>query len=164
MKQKTFFSLLMIAVLFSFSATILASSNGNPSSLNGETNTLLGAYTISELEPETIEGETLRKFELTYENGKAPVFIYLCEKSRCKEYIVRSNTMEVKYSCRKSGFGAEILYGKLAMYSSEANAHFISQDALDQQKKITTTEIETEKALGLIACYYPALFKNINLL
>lgn len=164
MKQKTYVTLLMIAVVCSFSATLFASNNGTPSLLNGETNTLLGNYTISEVAPETIKGETLRKFELIYENGKAPVIIYLMEKPKCKDYIVRSNTMEVKYSCRKSGFGAEMLLGKFAMYSSVANGQFIAQEALAQQKKITTSEIETEKALGLIACYYPSLFKNINLL
>lgn len=162
MKQKTYFTLLMIAVVFSVSTTLFASNNGTPASLTGDTNTLLGNYTISEVAPETIKGETLRKFELTYENGSAPVYIYLFEKPKCKEYIVRSNAMEVKYSCRKSGFGAEMLLGKFAMYSSEANAQFIAQEALNQQKKITANEIETEQALGLIACYYPALFKNIN--
>jgi hypothetical protein len=39
---------------------------------------------------------------------------------------------------------------------------FLSQEALAYQQKITEGEISIEKALGLIACYYPSLLKNIQ--
>lgn len=150
--------------MITFTGSLLASSYLPSIIIEGETNTQLGTYSVSELEPETIKGETLRKFELTYENAKTPVLIYLYEKPKSKEYIVRSNTMEVKYTSRKSGFGADFLTGKFMMYSPEANARFVSLEALQYQRKITTHEVDIDKALGLIASYYPALLKNSNLL
>jgi len=141
-----------------------ATTPENIQSLKGTSQTLLGNYTITELAPETIKNEVLRKFELNYENGKAPVIIYLRQKSKCKEYIVRGHAMEVQYTCKKSGFGAQPLAGKFAAYPFDTNAQFISQEALSRQSKITTSEIPVEKALGLIACYYPGLLKNIQIL
>jgi hypothetical protein len=162
MKQKSIFSVVAIFALLIISSNLFA-GNGQVIA-NGNSQTSLGGYAITELTPETIKGETLRKFEITYENAQAPVTILLQEKSNCKNYIVRSNTMEIKYSCRKSGFGASILSGKMAVYSPEANSMFISAEALKNQGRISGGELDVNSALGLIACYYPALLKDINLL
>ncbi len=164
MKQRTIFSLIAFCVMFTFTNSMIASNNDGQIIAKGDTHTIQGEYTITELDPETIKGEILRKFELTYQNAKAPVIIYLNDRSKCKEYIVRNNTLEVKYTCRKSGFGAEFLYGKFALYSLEANAMFISEKAMEGQKKLSNGDLDVNKALGLIACYYPALFKNPELL
>jgi hypothetical protein len=160
-------SLKLTTLLFAFTTVLTLTSAATPEniqSLKGASQTLLGNYTITEVAPETIKNEVLRKFELTYENGKAPVVIYLRQKSKCKEYIVRGHAMEVQYTCKKSGFGAQTLAGKFASYPYDTNAQFISEEALSHQSKITTSEVPVEKALGLIACYYPGLLKNIQTL
>lgn len=162
--KKIVHSFFILVTLITFTGSLMASNYFPSIVIEGETNTQLGTYSVSELEPETIKGETLRKFELTYENAKVPVLIYLYERPKCKEYIVRSNTMEIKYTCRKSGFGADFLTGKFMMYSPDANARFISLEALEQQRKITTQEVGIDMALGLIASYYPTLLKNSHLL
>jgi len=160
MKSKTLISTVAIFAMLVLSNNLFAATGQVV--VNGNSQTSLGEYTVTELEPESFKGETLRKFEITYENTQTPVIILLQEKSNCRNYLVRSNTMEIKYSCRKSGFAAEILYGKFARYSPEANSTFISQEALKNQEKISDGNLDINNALGLIACYYPALLKDIN--
>ncbi|MFT3740488.1 MAG: hypothetical protein QM786_17200 [Breznakibacter sp.] len=151
----------IVMALFAFSAN---ATNADGISLSGDSNTPMGGYSISELQSETINGQQARKFELKYENAKSSVFIYVVEKAKCKDYIVRSSDMEVKYACRKAGFGAERLFGKEAQFKPENNEIFMNLAAFDQQRKIAEGDIPEEKALGLIACYFPSLLKYQDLL
>lgn len=163
MKRANLFSGIIAATMFLFVSATSFAENA-PISVQGETPTILGAYTITELEPETVGRETMRKFQLTYENGKAPVVIYLNERPRCREYIVRGHAMEVMYVCRKNGFGATTLNERFSLYPVDTNERFLSSDALRVQSKITSEQVSIDHALGLIACYYPELLRNINVL
>lgn len=165
--KKTFGATLLgvaLCMVMAFFAFNVNAANADGILLNGESNTPMGGYTVSELQGETINGQQARKFELKYENAKSSVFIYVVEKPKCKEYIVRSSDMEVKYSCRKAGFGTEKLYGKEAQYKPEHNEIFMNLEAFEQQRKIAEGNIPEEKALGLIACYFPSLLKYQDLL
>ncbi|ASB48486.1 hypothetical protein [Alkalitalea saponilacus] len=130
--------------------------------LQGETPSILGDYTIVEVEPEQVGNATMRKFVLTYENGAAPVTILVNERRRCTDYIVRSNVMEVQYTCKRSGFGAERINSQYAMLPEQTNMLFLSSEALSYQARLSNGELPLERALGLIACYYPELFVNVN--
>lgn len=141
---------------------ISASATSAPETLSGNSQTLLGEYQITELEPETVNNETMRKFQLDYENGVAPVTIYLSERRNCREYIVRSKVMEVQYVCNKKGFGATPVSSRNSLYPEQTNKMFLSAEALGYQERITEGEVGLQKALGLIACYYPSLLKNIQ--
>src|SRR5690554_2766186 len=146
-----------IAVSFMLLVGIIsASATSAPETISGNSQTLLGEYQITEMEPETINNETMRKFQLDYENGIAPVTIYLSERKKCREYIVRSKVMEVQYVCNKNGFGATTVSSRYSLYPDQTNQMFLSTEALGYQSKITEGEVELQKALGLIACYYPS--------
>lgn len=136
----------------------------NAISLNGNSNTRLGNYEIKELAPVTINGVPMRTFELSYKNAAFPVMIYLSEREDCRDYIVRSKNLEVKYVCSKSGFGAKLLTGKFRQYDPDLNARFLSRDEFVKQAMISEGGLEIASALGLIASYYPALFERPDLL
>lgn len=161
MKRTNILSGITLGLVLMFGMTN-ASAAITPETLSGESQTILGEYQITELAPETIQNATFRVFQLDYKNGNGTVTIYLNERSKCREYIVRSNVMEVQYTCNKQGFGASNVNSKYSIYPPQINDMFLSQEALAYQQKITEGEISIEKALGLIACYYPSLLKNIQ--
>jgi len=154
--------ILAVISILTFGFNLNATDRADILKLNGESLLQTGKYQIRELQGETIEGEYLRKFELNYENGKIPVVIYLRNKAKSNEFIIRSNAMEVKYVSKKNSFGVANLYGKFSAYTYEANEKFISETDFATQKKISPNELSVENALGLIACYYPALLKNMK--
>ena len=106
----------------------------------------------------------MRTFELTFENAQKTVLIYLDEHAKCRDYIVRSKNLEVRYVCNKASFGVQFLTGKQMKYDPALNALFLSQDEFVKQGKISEGELPVESALGLIASYYPSLLKSPNLL
>ncbi len=152
----------LIVSLFMLISTGQIKANSTIELIKGNSHTILGEYNIVEREAEKLGNLTLRKFELIYENAENPVFIYLNERKKCSEYIVRSSVMEVMYKCSKNGFGAEEVKALFTKYPQEINRLFLSTDALNYQAKISSNEVSLETALGLIACYYPDLLKNIN--
>jgi hypothetical protein len=158
------FSLL---VLLLFSVIISATALNPPTdaiNLNGQSNTWLGDYQIKELPATVQNGHTMRTFELTYANAAKTVMIYLDERSDCREYVVRSKNLEVRYVCNKNGFGAKLVSGKLRQYDPDVNALFLASDEFRNQGRISDGGLELSSALGLIASYYPGLLKTKNLL
>ncbi len=136
----------------------------NAISLSGNSDTRLGTFEIKEIAPVTINGVAMRTFELTYKNAGFPVMIYLNERPDCRDYIVRSKNLEVKYECTKASFGAKLLTGKFRQYDPSLNARFLSRDEFVKQAMISEGGLEISSALGLIASYYPALFERPDLL
>lgn len=162
MKRVNLLSGILFTVMTLGGLTNMNASNA-PDVMSGNSLTELGEYQITEMETETIDKETFRKFEIDYENGSAPVTILLNERKRCNDFIVRSNVMEIQYVCKKSGFGATtITNSRYRKLPEQTNNMFLSREALNQQAKITNKQVSVEKALGLIACYYPALLKNVQ--
>jgi hypothetical protein len=165
MKGTSFLPILMLLLFSIFATTVNATELGAVSlNLNGESNTKLGNFQIKELPPVTLNGVTMRTFELVYKNAGNSVMIYLDERSSCGEYIVRSKNLEVKYVCNKSTFGAKLVTGKLRQYDPLVNANFLSRDEFLKQAMISPGGLEISSALGLIASYYPALFNRPDLL
>ncbi len=161
MKQLTLLFLLLTFCVINTNATDLA---GNSINLKGKSNTSFGDYTIKEVAPVTISGEMMRAFELTYEKAQKSVLVYLDERSSCRDYVVRSKNLEVRYVCKKSSFGAQLLYGKHVKYNPELNNMFMAQEEFAKQQVITEGGLPIASALGLIASYFPDLLKSPNLL
>ena len=161
MKQ---FSLLLLLLAFCAITTNATDLAGKSINLKGNSNTHLGNYEVKELAPVNLNGEMLRAFELTYEKAQKPVFIYLDERSNCRDYIVRSKNLEVRYVCKKSSFGAQLLTAKQIKYKPELNSLFLAQDEFEKQQKISEGGLPVDSALGLIASYYPGLLKSSDLL
>src|SRR5690554_6870013 len=98
-----------IAVSFMLLVGIISASATSASeTLSGNSQTLLGEYQITELEPETVNNETMRKFQLDYENGVAPVTIYLSKRRNCRKYIVGRKVLEVNYVGNKKALGLHL--------------------------------------------------------
>lgn len=163
MKQLTFPIVLLMFTLSVINVKAVELP-GNMIALNGNSNTSFGNYEIKELPAVPMNGETLRTFELTYENAQKPVTIYIDERSNCRDYIVRSKNLEVKYVCKKTSFGVEQLLGKHMKYNPAINALFLSQEEFEKQQKIAEGGLPIPSALGLIASYYPGLLKSPKLL
>jgi len=161
MKQLTIFLILLTFCVVNANATDL---EGNSINLNGKSNTSFGDYTIKELPPVNMNGEMMRAFELTYEKAQKSVLIYLDERANCKDYIVRSKNLEVRYACKKTSFGTQLLSGRQMKYDPVLNALFLSQDEFEKQQKISEGALPIASALGLIASYYPHLLKSPDLL
>ena len=158
---------LSLLVLMFFSVIISATAVNPPAgavNLNGQSNTWLGDYQIKELPATVQNGQSMRTFELSYANAAKSVMIYLNERSDCREYVVRSKNLEVKYVCNKNGFGAKLVNGKLRQYDPDVNALFLANDEFRNQGRISDGGLELPSALGLIASYYPGLLKTKNLL
>lgn len=161
MKQLTVLLFLLAFCVISTNATDLESNSVN---LKGNSNTSLGNYQIKELPAVDNNGEMMRSFELTYENAKKSVLIYLDERPNCKDYIVRSKNLEVRYACKKTSFGAQLLSAKQMKYKPELNELFLARDEFEKQQIISKGGIPVASALGLIASYYPGLLKSTDLL
>ncbi|PWD97970.1 hypothetical protein [Marinilabilia rubra] len=162
MKRVNLISGLIILVMIFSGSSAMAS--GDPADvLTGKSLTELGEYQITEIGTEAIGKESFRKFRVEYENGQSPVTILLNERKRCNDFIVRSSVMEIQYVCRKSGFGATTIgNSNYRQLPEQTNQMFLSQEALRNQKTIVNKKVSVENALGLIACYYPLLFENIQ--
>lgn len=163
MKQSTLL-ITLLALIFSVTSARATDLAGNSINFKGNSNTSLGNFEIKELTPVTIKGEIMRTFELTYEKAQKPVLIYLDEKAKCRDYIVRCKNLEIGYSCKKTSFGAELLSGKHMKYKPELNAMFLAQDEFEKQVKISEGGLSVDSALGMIASYFPNLLKSTNLL
>lgn len=163
MKQLTFFSTLLILIFvgINVNATDLAGTSIN---LKGNSNTSLGNYEVKELPPVSVKGTLMRTFELTYEKAQKTILIYLDERANCRDYVVRSKNLEIRYACNKTSFGAQLLSGRQMKYDPALNALFLSQEEFEKQQKISEGALPIASALGLIASYYPSLLKSPNLL
>ena len=157
-------SLLLFLLAFCVINTKATDLEGSSISLKGNSNTSLGNYEIKELPSVNTNGEMMRTFELTYEKAQKSVLIYLDEQTNCRDYIVRSKNLEVRYTCKKNSFGAKLLSGKQMKYKPELNALFMSEDEFNKQQKIAEGALPIPAALGLIASYYPNLLKRSDLL
>ncbi len=159
---KLLFAILMVTLFATTaSATDLA---GNSINLKGDSNTSFGKYEVKELAPTTVDGELMRTFEVTYERAQKKVLIYLDERANCKDYIVRSNNLEIRYACKKSSFGTELLSGKHMKYDPSLNSLYMAQEEFSRQQKISEGGLPVASALSLIASYFPDLLKSPKLL
>lgn len=164
MKKTKALSMFLMLFLSIITTSIASNPADTVINLKGQSNTWLGDFQVKELPAVTENGQLMRTFELSYAKAEKTVMIYLSESSECREYIVRSKNLEVKYLCDKSGFGAKLVTGKLRKYDPQVNALFLSKEEFKKQSKISEGGLEAASALGLIASYYPSLLKSSNLL
>ena len=157
MKTKLFLLAIGVALL-SVGASAKIKSG---SSLTGNSLTEFGKYTISVSEtPMVVNNETVKTFNLMYENTTNPVQIGLVKTEECTTYIVRSDEFEIQYTCNNGVFGVKKLeaqYQQLPKEEMDAKldrVNYFSQRVICQNKK------SEDELLGLIACYFPKLIKE----
>jgi hypothetical protein len=160
MKSMNCSAFLLFLILMSASFLAFAESD----SLTGATNTPLGNYQIKEATPVEIEGQSYKTFELLYEKSHNPIVIYIDDHDNCRDYIVRSKYVEIKYVCRKSGFGVEAVFGKHMKYDHVMNNFLMDPANYKHQMKLSEGGKTEKEALELIASNFPKLLKNVSML
>jgi hypothetical protein len=155
MKRMFFAVLLLVAIsTASFSREFVA---------GGQTNTAMGAYRIEKADnPVIINGEQLKAYVISYQNSPLQVTVAIKKDKKCKNYIVLSDKLSVKYVCNGDFFGVQRLENNLKI----ENAGFATSDeALDKSEyfhqKLIVHGVQTELAsTQFIAAYFPMLIKD----
>lgn len=158
MKLLSFF---LAAILFTVSQF---NASANQLELTGDSNTEMGMFSITEQSPVTVKGQNVRAFELKYENSEQPITVLLDENKKSKNYIVRSKNLEIRYECKKNSFGARYVSGKFAKFDPVVNGYFLNSEELKRQEILSNKELSEKEALGIIASFFPQLFKDQRLL
>jgi hypothetical protein len=149
------FLILMLTSCFAFAVSDV---------LSGKSNTPLGDYQIKESQPVEIEGQSYKTYELLYEKSHNPIVIYIDDHDNCRDYIVRSKYVEIKYVCQKSGFGVEAVFGKHMKYDHVMNNFLMDPANYKNQMKLSEGGRTEKEALQLIASNFPYLLKNPSML
>ena len=148
-------------ISFLFMLFFAVSFNGFAS---GE-DTFVGDYKISPKVNFEPSKEYQQNWEITYGESKRPVQVFLKETKKGDEYLVRTNYFEVKYVSSEKGFGAYPVKVTELTVPENLNSQVINPIQMNSQKVITTSQVNREKALELIADFLPELvnerYKNI---
>jgi hypothetical protein len=103
---------------------------------------------------------TSSAWNLKYSESENAFSITMSENNGEKEYTVRSKFFEVVYMMNKNGFGARMVKDSKAQVPVQILEKILNQDALKNQKIISSEQIDNEVALNLIASYLPDLIND----
>lgn len=138
----------MKQLIFILAILMFASTQASSKAvLSGKTNTFLNDYQITQT------GENL--YELSYSNSTEKFTIEVCPKEAECCYLVRSNKVEVMYLCNNAGFGLRKMPEKQRQLETSEYCKLVNCKAFMYQSLISQNKKSTEKALGLIACFFP---------
>jgi hypothetical protein len=152
--KKLFFAVLLLAAFSStsFSREFVA---------EGKTFTTFGDYKIEIADKTvTINGEQLKTFVISYQNSPLEVTVAIKKDKKCKNYIVLSDKLSVKYVCNENYFGIE----KLSK-SFECEGYSTSDEAMNRSEyfhqKVLAPGMRGEiENTQLIAAFFPMLLKD----
>lgn len=99
-------------------------------------------------------------WNLKYSESESAFNITMSENNGEKEYTVRSKFFEVVYIMNKNGFGARMVKAGKAQVPGQILEKILNQNALKNQKIISSDQINNESALNLIASYLPDLIND----
>lgn len=144
-----FFGLLVLTVtMFSFTA--------NASTVVGESNTDMGKYWLKEASVAIeVNGEALPTYVIHYDNYANPVYVGVLKTKKCKTYIVRTEGIEVVYTCKNGTFGIGYTPKKLATLPASEVKEKLDRQSFLNQRVISSNNLSEKKHLGLIASYLP---------
>ena len=153
MKRMFFAALLIVAFSSaSFSREFVA---------EGKTYSAVGDYKIKLADnPVTINGVQLKAYVISYENSPMEVKVAIMKDKKCKNYIVLSDKLSIKYVCNGDYFGVQKL-GK----TFEKDGILTSDESLNRveyfhQRLIAQGKQGEIEATQLIAAYFPMLIKD----
>lgn len=145
-------ALFVITYASSFSKEVLA---------KGKTFTSFGDYTIEECKnPIFIKNKELKTFILKYENYPTEIKVAILKNRKCKDYIVISDKLTIKYICNKYYFGVERFdrsFEKLGYITSDT---YLDKSEYFHQKILGPGETNDIKGMQLVAAYFPHLIKK----
>ena len=114
-------------------------------------------YTITPVAEQSLETGVECAWTLVYNEVGNPITICLLESKKSKTYVVRTSHFEVAYVCNRSGFGARNVKNSNRILPSELTSQVINTIELSNQYLITTSSLDDDAALELIASYLPDL-------
>ncbi|RIH62796.1 hypothetical protein D1164_23110 [Mariniphaga sediminis] len=154
MKAKMYF--LSICVLLLCAAVSTQAKDGQ--ALTGNSFTGFGKYVIMEAEvPMMIDNQTVKTYEVEYENAASPVRIGVIKEMNCITFLVRTNEFEVQYSCEKGVFGVKKMNHEYRELPEKECNLKLDKTSFYSQRIISRQNKTDEELLGLIACYFPSL-------
>jgi hypothetical protein len=119
-------------------------------------------FEIVQFENLNLGKESAKMWSLVYDENKSNlVTIVLQRKTNCNEYIVRSKFFEITYTCSPEGFGVKQLKTSSDKKYKGLAREIINKQQLKKQRILTSSHVNDETALGLIASYLPDLI-NVN--
>lgn len=146
--SKLFGMILFAATLFSFSASA--------ATMVGDSNTDLGKYWVKKsVTPVVVNGNELETYVIHYNNLEQPVYVGVLKEKKCVTYIVKSDGIELVYTCKNGKFGIDYMPKNLATLPSDNVKAKINRQKFLYQRVITQTPADKDTHLGLIASYFP---------
>lgn len=100
-------------------------------------------------------------WDLKYSESENAFKITMSEIKGEREYTVRSKFFEIAYVVNKNGFGARMIKAGNAQVAGPILSQILNQNALGNQKVISSEQVDNATALNLIASYLPDLI-NAN--
>ncbi|MDA3879323.1 MAG: hypothetical protein PF436_02950 [Prolixibacteraceae bacterium] len=150
-------NVILLAMFFAFFS--LSAKTTSDNSLQGESNTGFGNYTITKSDAVTvINNVAYQTWELSYSNSTDEFCILYApglEGNCC--FMVRSDDFEIQYSKSDKGFGASYVDPNMRRLSKRDVMKKIDKVRLANQELITSKEKTIEEYLSLMACYVPQL-------
>jgi len=130
-------------------------------SLTGNSLTDFGKYTIMVSDdPMVINDESVKTYDLTYENTSNPIHIGVVKGEECLTFIVRTNDFEVQYNCNKGIFGVKKIETRYQTLPKEEMDAKLDRVSYFSQRVICNNKKSEDELLGLIACYFPSLIND----
>ena len=107
----------------------------------------------------------IKSWEIAYGESKTPVTVLMKETKKGQEYLVRTKYFEVKYVNGSQGFGVKMADFSDSKVNARLNEAVLNATQMSNQKCISTSVVDKDKVLEMIASYLPDLineqYKNI---
>jgi len=125
----------------------------------GKTYSAVGDYKIEMADaPAIVNGEELKAYVISYQNSPLEITVAIKQEKKCKNFIVLSQKLCVKYVCNKKYFGVEKLNMKDDGYETSDNS--LNKEEYYHQRIITSGGNSELDNTRLIAAYFHALIKT----
>lgn len=106
-------------------------------------------------------GKSVEKvWSLKYEGSEVPVTVIKRTTMEGTFYVVNSKYFEVCYLSSSNGFGVRTVKKSWSSVPRQINSVVLNPEELKNQKILTPSKVDDDKALGLIASYLPNLLND----
>lgn len=152
---------LFAIVMFLVAISITSFGNSKELLMTGKTYTAIGDYKIELAEnPVVIDDQNFDTYLVSYQNSPMTVKVAVVPTKKCKNYLVISDKLCVKYVCNKKYFGVE----KLDEYFKE-HGYITIDESLNKneyfhQRIISSGQNEDLQNVAYIAAYFHMLVKS----
>ena len=130
--------------------------------ITGNTNSKLGSFIIIQSDqPLITDTETLRSYDVKYENSDMDLRIVIDDRNRkCLSFIVVSGDFGIQYNCDKHIFGVVKVDDKYIKDGIPKTDERLNRVEYYRQKVLISTQESETNMLRLIAVYFPNLMTS----